>query len=105
MKDSSWSKVVLAIILAPIAGVVGYNLGMDAGAIDAEAKTTIETPRTPAVRAKVALDCNRPQGHHRWVGEVIVPQEGTVMRVSNGDVHEDIDIEGWLCVIDAEPAR
>lgn len=99
------SQIALALLLAPFAGVVGYNMATDATSAKAEVPARPETPGAVSTRSKVALDCNRPQGHHRWIGDVIVPQDGTVMRVSTGDMHEDIDIEGWLCVIDAEPER
>jgi hypothetical protein len=74
----------------------------------AEPVAKVEVPKRP----RVALDCNRPQGHHRWIADMIVPptsaEDGTTVRLSVKDAqgntdNTDIDIKGWLCVIDAEP--
>jgi hypothetical protein len=75
--------------------------------------TPLPSPSTASTpdRPKVVLDCNRPQGHHRWVADMIVPptsaEDGTTVRLSVRDAqgntdNTDIDIKGWLCVIDAE---
>lgn len=93
-------RIVAAILAAPTLAVGAYRLS-DGGREAARPATTAANPDGGGTW-RVALDCNRPQGHHRWTGDMITPQNGTVMRVSTGDSHEDIDIKGWLCVIDAE---
>lgn len=113
MRDMISRGLALVAVIIAVAVLFVVLFGpspINHGGVQEYRRVTDDSFKSPE-RPKVVLDCNRPQGHHRWVADMIVPpttaKDGTTVRLSVQDAHgntdnTDIDIKGWLCIIDAE---